>query len=97
MAFAIMVSLLVSFTLTPSLCARWLKKGKQENPSLTGSTGSTISIEANQPGSHHPVDPVDPVKESLSHRLYRPIDAGYTWLLGQAMRRRWAGGCDRGG
>jgi HAE1 family hydrophobic/amphiphilic exporter-1 len=31
MAFAIMVSLFVSFTLTPSLCARWLRSGATES------------------------------------------------------------------
>ncbi len=44
-AFAIMVSLLVSFTLTPMLSSRFLKLGKQENGG-TGSTKDTIVFRA---------------------------------------------------
>jgi HAE1 family hydrophobic/amphiphilic exporter-1 len=45
MAFAIMVSLLVSFTLTPMMCARWLKAkrtGKGDQPHARGSKQSRI-------------------------------------------------------
>jgi multidrug efflux pump subunit AcrB len=40
MAFAIMVSLLVSFTLTPSLCARWLRSGAGGRGSGAGEEGA---------------------------------------------------------
>ena len=43
MAFAIMVSLLVSFTLTPMMCARWLKpKGASRDGGAHGSKQSAV-------------------------------------------------------
>ncbi|MCX7012685.1 MAG: efflux RND transporter permease subunit [Candidatus Sumerlaeota bacterium] len=44
MASAILVSMLVSFTLTPMLAARWLRKARQKSPAASGPTPSTTSI-----------------------------------------------------
>ncbi len=58
MACAIMVSLLVGFTLTPMLCSRFLKR--------------------------------DPAKGSSREAwFFRPIDRGYSVVLGWTMRHRW--------
>ena len=62
MAFAVMVSLLVSFTLTPMLGARWLRK--------TGNGNGK------------------PRHLSRDARFFRPIDHGYTAVLGWALTHR---------
>src|SRR5687767_642441 len=63
-AVSVLVSLLVSFTLTPMMCARMLR------------------VEDAAAGGEH---------AAASRRgFYRWIDAGYTWMLGLAMRHRWA-------
>ena len=79
MAFAIMVSLFVSFTLTPSLSARWLKAPKRRN--------ATNDTAAEPPCVYDPSEIEH--KESLTDKFYKPIDAAYTWLLKLAMRFRW--------
>ena len=43
MSFAIMVSLLVSFTLTPMLSARWIKMRSDGRPTAEGDTGPRTS------------------------------------------------------
>lgn len=80
MAFSIMVSLFVSFTLTPSLCARWLSN-KKRKAEANGETAEAAGNSHSHGGSH------DSARMSI---FYRPIDAGYTWLLKLAMRHRWA-------
>ena len=67
-AFAIAVSLLVSFTLTPMLSARLIKRKKDQEGSSTAQSGQ---------------------KDSKESRFYRPIDRGYTRLLGWSMAHRW--------
>jgi HAE1 family hydrophobic/amphiphilic exporter-1 len=77
-AAAIAVSLLVSFTLTPMLAARWIKVDKDH-----GKTPENKDpLEANDPNpkSH----------DSKDGRFYRVIDNTYTWLLKLSMRFRWA-------
>ncbi len=80
MAFAIAVSLLVSFTLTPSLSARWLGRGAR-TPRVTGDgllddENSTPRSGGPQPGQHR-------------GKVYNALDHGYRWLLEHALRRRW--------
>src|SRR5216110_20882 len=88
-SFAIAVSLLVSFTLTPTLAARMIKrkkasatKGASKHWSSTPDREERASLaefkdKYIQAGS----------KES---RFYRPIDRTYTWLLKWSMEHRWA-------
>ncbi len=80
-AGAIAVSLIVSFTLTPMLAARWIKPPK--GPS--GSPGS--------PGSPNDEDGADQRPEhdasSKGGRFYRPIDRSYMWMLRLSMAHRW--------
>jgi HAE1 family hydrophobic/amphiphilic exporter-1 len=80
MAFAIAVSLLVSFTLTPSLSARWLgrnRRGPQGVPT------DAIDVEGGAPADRGP----DP--EQHRGRFYNALDHGYRWLLERSLRRRW--------
>lgn len=73
-AAAIAISLIVSFTLTPMLAARLIKR-KRSN-SADGSQGSEPYVE-HETG------------ESKSGRFYGLIDSSYTFLLKLSMRFRW--------
>ncbi len=85
-AAAIAVSLVVSFTLTPMLAARWIKrkegdKGRKgEGETRDEQTGEVISPAGEVAASH----------DSKAGWFYSKIDATYTWLLRLAMRFRWA-------
>jgi HAE1 family hydrophobic/amphiphilic exporter-1 len=77
-AAAIAVSLIVSFTLTPMLAARWIKRKP-----AAASPENTPDGASSEPGpaAHG---------ESKSGWFWRKIDGTYTWLLVKAMRFRWA-------
>ena len=85
-AAAIAVSLIVSFTLTPMLAARWIKRndhdaegnevGPEDHP--TGET--TMAEEVGTPTGH----------DSKAGWFYSKVDGTYTWLLKLSMRFRWA-------
>ncbi|HWS89986.1 MAG TPA: efflux RND transporter permease subunit [Pyrinomonadaceae bacterium] len=105
-AAAIAVSLIVSFTLTPMLAARWIKPRKEEltpeGMPLTNVDAAGAGGEAND---HH-VTPgranaASEFEEDEAHgapqhhsskegRFYRPIDRTYTWMLKWSMAHRWA-------
>jgi hydrophobic/amphiphilic exporter-1 (mainly G- bacteria), HAE1 family len=77
-AAAVLVSLLVSFTLTPMMSARLLRRnhGKPEEDEMAP------LVEA------APAENED--EEPRSRRgFYEKIDHTYAWMLGWAMRRRW--------
>lgn len=74
-AFAIAVSLLVSFTLTPMLAARLIKRKEDTTPPSTGS-GESHAVAVKEVGT----------KES---RFYHPIDRTYTRMLQWSMAHRW--------
>src|ERR687886_91777 len=79
-SFAIAVSLLVSFTLTPMLAARLIKRAEAAEGARTSSPPS----DGNAPhGLHAP-------HSSKESRWYRPIDRTYTWMLRWSMAHRWA-------
>ena len=96
-AAAIAVSLIVSFTLTPMLAARWIKPPKESItpegvPSGAGSGGS----DGDDHNKHAtPLDSVAQGSESKAHssskggRFYRPIDRSYMWMLRWSMAHRW--------
>jgi len=73
-AAAIAISLIVSFTLTPMLAARLIKR-KRKN-STNGSQGSEEDNESE-------------ASDSKSGRIYGFVDASYTFLLKLSMRFRW--------
>ncbi len=86
-AAAIAVSLIVSFTLTPMLAARWIKPPKETVtpeglPAGDGGEGDGTNEHAAE----------DVKKEhrttSKSGRFYRPIDAAYMWMLRWSMAHR---------
>ena len=79
MSFAILVSLVVSFTLTPSLCARWLKS--KAVPVSEAQPGSEPGAAQHVGEVHHEATWVD--------SFYRPIERGYLALLRGALRHRW--------
>ncbi len=79
-AAAIAVSLIVSFTLTPMLAARWIRRSDFEHhgdaeEATTGEEGT----------AHKPVEHQD-TKHS---GWYAPVDRTYTWLLKKSMAHRW--------
>ncbi len=72
-AAAIAVSLIVSFTLTPMLAARWIKPSKA--PDIGSENGDSEA-----PSVHN---------ESKDSWFYRHLDGSYTWLLELSLRFRW--------
>jgi HAE1 family hydrophobic/amphiphilic exporter-1 len=83
MAFAIAVSLLVSFTLTPMMSSRWLKPAK-------GAT--TEEEEAAAPAhAHHALSPVHGhgATEGSRAGFYGYIERAYMGLLNWSLRHRW--------
>ena len=80
MSFAIMVSLLVSFTLTPMLTARWLGKGIKHKTDIENDDAPAEEIVHQV--SHH--------DSSRERGFYGVIDRVYTTLLKWSMAHRWA-------
>jgi HAE1 family hydrophobic/amphiphilic exporter-1 len=77
MSFAIMVSLIVSFSLTPSLGARLLRVEHK----LPEKLGAYIAEDGPPPA----------VAEAKSKKrgFYHAIETGYIWLLEKGLRYRW--------
>ncbi|WP_441290387.1 efflux RND transporter permease subunit [Sorangium sp. KYC3313] len=75
MAFAIGVSLIVSFSLTPSLAARWLSGHAR---------GGRDARDAHDGAPAKP-----PVLERAVDVFYRPIERAYMAALSWVMKRRW--------
>ena len=73
MAFSILVSMLVSFTLTPMLSSRWLKAHRPHAGTHGGAGGETKK----------------PLLERLVDTVYLPVERAYVRLLAWVMRRRW--------
>ena len=72
-AAAIAISLLVSFTLTPMLAARWIK------PPADARRPAGLTLEPHPERTGH----------SKDSRFYRPIDRAYTRMLEWSMAHRW--------
>lgn len=86
-AAAIAVSLIVSFTLTPMLAARWIKRKDAGQGESTDTEAEGVGTDASktgggQGGTH--------IESSKSGWFYSKIDGTYTWLLRLSMRYRWA-------
>ncbi len=80
-AAAIAVSLIVSFTLTPMMAARWIKKHEGEKGRQGDRENEGEDIDHESLTTDH---------SSKDGRFYRIIDGSYTWLLKVSMRFRWA-------
>ena len=83
-SFAIAVSLIVSFTLTPMLAARMIKRKKSapaKNPTKKSDADDRSSL----------AEFKDKYEQAGSKqgRFYRPIDRTYTWMLKWSMTHRW--------
>ncbi|HEY0006274.1 MAG TPA: efflux RND transporter permease subunit [Pyrinomonadaceae bacterium] len=97
-AAAIAVSLIVSFTLTPMLAARWIKPPKEtitpeDVPLGAGVGGDGGSDDGPLPehlreGKQEEKEK-DHVSSSKGGRFYRPIDRTYMWMLRWSMAHRW--------
>ncbi|HEX7528899.1 MAG TPA: efflux RND transporter permease subunit, partial [Thermoanaerobaculia bacterium] len=87
MAFAILVSLLVSFSLTPMLSARLLKRKEEKKDDLlrkkesTGAGGALQGSAAATAGAH--------ASTSKSRGFYGVIDRTYVAMLKWSMAHRW--------
>ena len=87
-SFAIAVSLLVSFTLTPMLAARLIKskvqspKSKVEDENAIHGDGMLATDEGQRTK--------DEGHDSKNSWFYRWLDGVYTWLLRWSMAHRWA-------
>ena len=93
-AAAIAVSLIVSFTLTPMLAARWIKR-KQKTSSDFGAAADMPENDRNKTASMQTADIYESASDESHHNskngwFYSKVDAGYTWLLKLSMRHRWA-------
>jgi HAE1 family hydrophobic/amphiphilic exporter-1 len=98
-AAAIAVSLIVSFTLTPMLAARWIKPPKESVtpegllPVAGGAAGGGDPDGHNQHATA--LDAAPEKNEAKAHssskggRFYRPIDRSYMWMLRWSMAHRW--------
>jgi HAE1 family hydrophobic/amphiphilic exporter-1 len=87
-SFAIAVSLLVSFTLTPTLAARLIKRKKAEIK--PGKHLSTPPQSGEERTSLRQFKDKYVQTQSKEGRFYRPIDRTYTWMLKWSMTHRWA-------
>ncbi|MBA2340767.1 MAG: efflux RND transporter permease subunit, partial [Pyrinomonadaceae bacterium] len=102
-SFAIGVSLLVSFILTPMLCARFIKRHKDGGDRVPAASVAGGDSEAITEARSEAGEPEDEKREtntaatnahhetsSKQARFYRPIDRTYTRLLTWSMAHRWA-------
>jgi hydrophobic/amphiphilic exporter-1 (mainly G- bacteria), HAE1 family len=87
-SFAIAVSLLVSFTLTPMLAARLIKR-KAENGEKTEKSTEEIHGDGMLAANENQSPKTEDKSDSKDSWFYRRIDGVYTWLLEWSMARRW--------
>jgi HAE1 family hydrophobic/amphiphilic exporter-1 len=91
-AAAVLVSLLVSFTLTPMMSARLLRANGRSDPEDEKLEGQspTRQVSTSHARSETGAAQNAASSEPASRRgFYHRIDHAYAWLLAWAMRRRW--------
>lgn len=93
-AAAIAVSLIVSFTLTPMLAARWIKRPLAEEGE-TGGHGVAETFVADARAKDENDDEIRAPQSEIHNAskagwFYGKVDGTYTWLLRLSMRYRWA-------
>ncbi|MGH9947739.1 MAG: efflux RND transporter permease subunit, partial [Pyrinomonadaceae bacterium] len=84
-AAAIAVSLIVSFTLTPMLAARWIKRKKVSSSEFKVPSEDKVESDGELETRNSELE-----TGSKSGWFYSKIDGTYTWLLRKSMRFRWA-------
>src|SRR5829696_3341907 len=93
-AAAIAVSLIVSFTLTPMLAARWIKRREVPGSEFLVSSDDEIGEDPDAARGDESVEREtkngEPETSSKAGWVYSRVDRAYTWLLTLAMRFRWA-------
>ena len=92
-AAAIAVSLIVSFTLTPMLAARWIKRPKAEGELLPEDTEERPIYDDREEIDRTEAQETPHVEHSHDSKggwFYRKVDGTYTWLLRLSMKHRWA-------
>ena len=98
-AAAIAVSLIVSFTITPMLAARWIKRKEvqssefgvqSKSESEFHDDGILENLSEEQEKTKTLNSKLQTPNESKDSWFYRKIDGVYTWLLKLSMRFRWA-------
>jgi HAE1 family hydrophobic/amphiphilic exporter-1 len=104
MAATILVSMLVSFTLTPMLAARWFKKSKEaadeegeasEGADGAGSQHDALTLALSQTerktaeNAHGEKAPAEASSGSKGQVFYRAIESVYLVLLRFSLRHRW--------
>ena len=92
-AAAIAVSLIVSFTLTPMLAARWIKRPKAEGELLPEDTEERPIYDDREEIDRTEAQEAPHVEQSHDSKggwFYRKVDGTYTWLLRLSMKHRWA-------
>ncbi len=93
-AAAIAVSLIVSFTLTPMLAARWIKAKDEggrmkdeENQTFENHSSEISDDETTADEIQNPKPKIQ--NESKGSWFYSKIDRSYTWLPKLSMAHRW--------
>ncbi len=87
-AAAIAVSLIVSFTLTPMLAARWIKPPKKVVTPEGVPGGKVEAADAEDDGEKVKAEKAQG-HSSKEGRFYKPIDRSYMWMLKWSMAHRW--------
>ncbi|MCS6775061.1 MAG: efflux RND transporter permease subunit [Chloroherpetonaceae bacterium] len=94
MSFAIGVSLLVSFTLTPMMASRWIRRPATEGAVPHTPEGIPIGMEeASEEASESAHAHTTRQRHSVASKergLFRVIDVVYTAMLRWSLRHRWA-------
>jgi hydrophobic/amphiphilic exporter-1 (mainly G- bacteria), HAE1 family len=90
MAFAILVSLLVSFSLTPMLSARFLKRKEEKKGNLLRKKEGGGAGEALSGAAGRSAGPPSSRSSSKSRGFYAIIDRTYVAMLKWSMAHRWA-------
>ena len=91
MAFAILISLLVAFTLTPMLCSRWLK-GSADAEKAEDEDGYVASKTEAQQAAHSKLQDrnySDPPETAGKKGIYHKIETVYWHLVLWSLRHRW--------
>ena len=98
-AFAIAISLLVSFTLTPMLASKLIKREDTEETVGNSEIEESEALEdeiihndafADEEDVRHHAPEKAHGGDSKDSWWYRPIDRTYTWMLKWSMAHRWA-------